>query len=159
MRTELQNQKINLLNAENSFNQICLNLKSTCRTLYEFENHLNFIKSHVVKNEKFDDNKRYKKLDRLVSEAKRDYNRAKIHNFTTLTIPHDIKSILEMGKNYCVGGSARGSNNYVEIQSIFLKFRDYCRSLNINETIIENVRCHSVLIAQDLKTTHTYVKE
>ena len=77
VRTELQNQKINLLNAENSFNQICLNLKSTCRTLYEFENHLNFIKSHVVKNEKFDDNKRYKKLDRLVSEAKRDYNRVK----------------------------------------------------------------------------------
>ena len=55
VRTALQNQRINLLNAENSFNQICLNLKSTFRTVYEYDNHLNFIKSHVVKTEKYDD--------------------------------------------------------------------------------------------------------
>ena len=63
-----------------------------------------------------------------------------------------------MGKNFCVGGSARGSNNYVEIQNIFTKFRDYCRSLNISESIIENVRCHSVLITQDLECCKTYDK-
>ena len=72
---------------------------------------------------------RYKKLDRLLSEAKLDFNRAKIHNFTTVNLPPDIISILEMGKNFCVGGSAGGSNNYVEIKNIFTKFREYCRSL------------------------------
>ena len=61
-----------------------------------------------------------------------------------------------MGKNYCVGGSSRGSNNYVEIQNIFLKFREYCRNNDINESIIGNVRCHSELITQDLETTRTY---
>ena len=70
----------------------------------------------------------------------------------------EVASILQMGKNYCVGGSSRGSNNYVEIQNIFMKFRDYCRNLKIDEAIIENVRCHSVLITQDLESTYTYDK-
>ena len=63
-----------------------------------------------------------------------------------------------MGKNFCGGRSAREINNCLEIQNIFTKFRDYCRSLNISESIIENVRCHSVLITQDLECCKTYDK-
>ena len=61
-----------------------------------------------------------------------------------------------MEKNYCVGGRFRESNNYVKIQNIFLKFREYCRKNDINKSINENVRCHSVVITQDLETTRPY---
>ena len=38
VRTALQNQRINLLNAENSFNQICLNLNCLNQLLGQFMN-------------------------------------------------------------------------------------------------------------------------
>jgi hypothetical protein len=158
LRTELQNQRILLLNCENSFNILSENLRKTCKTSFEYDSHLNLILSSVTQNERFDDRKRSQKLDRLLSEFNQNYNKAQLHNFTPLTIPMEVASFLQMGKNYCVGGSSRGSNNYVEIQNIFMKFRDYCRNLKIDEAIIENVRCHSVLITQDLESTYTYDK-
>jgi hypothetical protein len=39
---------------------------------------------------------------------------------------------------------------------IFLRFQTYCRSVSISEDIIENMRCHSVLIAKDLEKTFNY---
>ena len=61
-----------------------------------------------------------------------------------------------MGKKFAVEGSARGSNNYLVIQNIFVKFQDYCRSQSISESIIANIKAHSILIAQDLESTYTF---
>ena len=44
------------------------------------------------------------------------------------------------------------------IQKIFLEFQDYCRSNDIGEETIENLRCHGILIAQDLEKTYTFDK-
>ena len=96
------------------------------------------------------------KLEKLILISKPNFIKARLHNFTTLEIQPEIQSILKMEKNYCVGGSFRESNNYVKIQNIFLKFREYCRKNDINKSINENVRCHSVVITQDLETTRPY---
>ena len=44
------------------------------------------------------------------------------------------------------------------IQDLFDKFQEYGRAHSISETILENIRAHSVLIAQDLEVTKTYDK-
>ena len=44
------------------------------------------------------------------------------------------------------------------IQDPFDKFQEYGRAHSISETILENIRAHSVLIAQDLEVTKTYDK-
>ena len=59
-----------------------------------------------------------------------------------------------MGKNYCVGGSTRPGNNYLAIQKIFY----YCRTNDIGEETIDNLTCHSILIAQDLEKNYTFDK-
>ena len=44
------------------------------------------------------------------------------------------------------------------IQDLFDKFQEYGRAHSISETILENIRAHSVLIAHDLEVTKTYDK-
>ena len=156
VKEALQNQRIYLLNSENNFNILCSNIRPLFKTIYDYDVKINFIKAEVVKNEGYADRKRSQKLDRLILEKRLDFNRAQVHNFTQIPIPPEVQELLEMGKNFAVGGNARGSNNYVAIQDIFIKFQDYCRSQAISETIIGNIKAHSILIAEDLEATSTY---
>ena len=104
------------LNAENNFNALCSKLRFNCKTISEFNENLAFIENTVHQSEKADDRKRSLKLKNLIPSVKNaTFNQAEIHNLTSVVLPDDVESLLKMGKFFCVGGSARGSNNYLEI--------------------------------------------
>ena len=115
------------------------------------------IKNSVFKSEKYNDEKRDRKLNNLKNQNIFPYNSAIIYNETGVNIPSDILSLLHMGNNFSVGGSTRnhGSKIFIELNKIFEIFRKNGRKLGISELNIEYIRSHISLCGTDVSSCFT----
>ena len=152
---ELNIQKNKMSNLENEFENKLLTFKLTFNNNYEYEISLQNLKSSVQRSEKYSDEKRDKKLKALLNVRFSEFSKVEIYNLSTTLIPDEVKSILQLGKSLAIGGSPRGSNNFVAIENLFNSFQKYGRNNKIGEKILEEIHAHTILKGLDLEKSFT----
>ena len=147
---EKQNLKSNLL--KNSYDSLANSWFSTLNSSTDFLKLTQKIVNNVKKSEHKSDSIRNRKLSELINESSPYYIKTKIINFTDVTIPDEIESLLELGPNNPIGGYVRneGSDIYLGLDALFSKIKSTARNKNISELNIENLRCNITLTGQKL---------
>ena len=102
-------------------------------------------------SERYSDNKRDQKLKTLLDNRFTKFSTVKIYNLTSTIIPEEIKSILKLGKRLAIGGSPRGSNNFLAVENLFTSFQKYGPENKMSEKILEEIRAHTILTGLDLE--------
>ena len=62
--------------------------------------------------------------------------------------------ILKLEKAHAIGGSPRGSNNFLAVEGSFTSFQEYGRENGLSEKILEEVRAHKILTRFDPEKTY-----
>ena len=78
-----------------------------------------------------------------------------IYNLTSTIIPEEMKSILKLGKGLAIGGSPRGSNNFLAVEDLFTSFQKYGRENKMSKKMLEEIRAYTILTGLHLERCYT----
>ena len=84
-----------------------------------------------------------------------EFSTVEIYNLTSTIIPEEMKSILKLGKGLAIGGSPRGSNNFLAVEDLFTSFQKYGRENKMSKKMLEEIRAHTILTGLDLEKCYT----
>ena len=115
------------------------------------------IETSVKKSEQKCDNIRNRKFTQLLNHNNTYYIKSKLINMTEITIPEDIKGLLELGPNNPIGGYVRneGSDIFLGLDALFNKVKSVARKNNVDELNIETLRCNIMLTGRSLSLCTT----
>ena len=140
---------------ENKFENTLLTFRSSFKLTVNYETAVFNIKSKIHRSERNSDNKRERKFKNLLDNRFSSFSTVEVYNLTSTIIPEEVISILKLGKGLAIGGSPRGSNNFLAVEGLFNSFQAYGRENKMNEKILEEVRAHTILTGLDLEKCYT----
>ena len=115
---EIQNQQALIFKNQYNFHKNLIFKNIDCPA--NFSGLIKNLENRVKNSEKKKDLKRDRKLTKLISEKLPYYTKTQIINLTNISIPPEIKNLLESGPNNPIGGHVRheGSETFLGLDTL-----------------------------------------
>ena len=109
----------------------------------------------VVSSEKFRDRKTRKSFRfwiRTSDHSKFPENKVEVINLTPYEIPKEVQEFLQHGRNAAIGGSKSEDQIFLELNDLLEKFQIRAMAENLTDMKIQEIKCHSFIAFQNIKT-------